>query len=164
MLMSATGTWVKQAVAVLADWPAKGLTAFSTVGLCDRGGYEIASMSSSRNRSFIKVVFDAAALVAEGHRRAEPGATFEKIVSRYYTRCNTGHLFLSQRSPPGLALPAVRTESGGARWLFAWPITSDELIALGSRGARELEADLDRIGVDALGDLARAIGGGGQNE
>src|ERR1039458_1211222 len=90
------GSSAKQAIAGLENYPGPGIAAYSTVGLSDHGGYEIATAAMSKNESFVKALFDVASFIIDGLRVAEPGVKFEKVVSRFYSRSNTGHLLLTR--------------------------------------------------------------------
>ncbi len=158
----AQGTSVAQAIAS-APSPSRRATVFSTIGLSDRGGYEIAALASFRNRSFVKVIFDVASFVAEGTRTAEVGSVFPKAVSRFYRRAEAGHLLLSDLALRDLRLADAATDQGRVRWLYAIPVTSDELVfkeASGYPALRELlgagvDQSVTDLGRDSVGGVPR---------
>jgi hypothetical protein len=93
--------------AVLQGFPRSAVTAYSTIGLSDRGGHEIAMAAASSKKSVIKALFDLGATIVEGTRRARAGETFEKLLAHYCSRAESGHVLLSGTPLPGLALDAL---------------------------------------------------------
>lgn len=154
--MHAKGTAVLQPIAVAKDVPARGAVAYSTIGLSDHCGFELATVGAARNKSFIKAVFDVASLIVDGYRKATPGTMFENVIGRYYSRAEAAHFLIAKAPLPRLELPTVKTERGVVRWLYLWPLVSDETLALDEEGYRKLETKLvEARRVDFL-DLDRA--------
>ena len=116
----------------VAGWPAAGASAHSTIGVSDKLGFEIATVSADKNKSFIKAFFDITSFMLDGPRKCKPGEVFEKILNRYYTKANVGHLLLSEVAIPKLEIAELKVGKKTIRWLYAWPLTSDELVALES--------------------------------
>lgn len=154
LLWSARGTKVTQQIASQKNTPARGLMAYSTVGFSTCTGYEIATIGAARNRSMPKVLFDIASYVLGGPRRAVPGAVFEKAIARFYTRVEAGHLYLTTVPFHGLAIPDLRARPR-VRWLYAWPVTADELATLEKEGPKRFDVRLRRAKSVDLGDLYR---------
>lgn len=121
------GTSAQQPIAIFENFPSMGITSYSTVGLSDHGGSEIATAGLSKNANFVKVLFDLAALILDGDRQARPGESFEKLVSRIYSSSNTGHILLLPNSPLKTDIPPLELAAKKIQWLFAFPITSEEL-------------------------------------
>ena len=124
-------------------------------------GFEIASVSANKNKSFIKAFYDIVSFMLDGPRKCKPGEVFEKILNRYYSRANVGHLLLSEMAIPQLEIAELKVGNKTIRWLYAWPVTSDELVVLESEKyeafAKRLRApknmdllDLDRGPMDGV--------------
>lgn len=152
--MTAKGTKVRQAIAIAEGRPTPATTTFATIGLSDYGGYEMASFASTRNKSFIKAIFDVASFIADGYRKARKNTIFEKALARYYNRCEAGHLLLTDVPLPGIELPDLKVGRGRIRWLHAWPVTADEIVFGERSGMRSLLSKLDGEAV-YLADLDR---------
>lgn len=156
VMSCAEGTKVRQAIAIAANCPRAGVTAYSTIGLSDHGGYEIAALAASRNRSFANPLFDVASYIVDGYRSAQPWAVFAKAISQFYTRCETGHLVLADLLPAGFELADLKIGRRTIRWLCAVPLTSDELLFSEAEGASALRPHLQSISIDVLLDLDRS--------
>lgn len=141
----ADGTPHVQAIAELPAFPSPGFATYATIGLSDHGGFELATTAPVRFKSVIKAVFDLASFVAAGNRKLEAGATFEKVLGRYYTSAETAHWLVRSEAPAAVAF----TPSGKVTWLTAWPITSDELVWLSARD-HALDRLLDDAGLRAF--------------
>jgi hypothetical protein len=115
----------------VTGWPVSEAIAHSTIGVSDQLGFEIASVSAKKNMSFLKAFYDVISVMVDG-RECKPGEVFQKVLNRYYTRANVGHLLLSEMAIPKLEIAELKVGKKTMRWLYAWPITSDELIALES--------------------------------
>ena len=152
---TAEGTPASQAIAILDNFPERGFRAYSTIGLSDNGGHEIVSLASMRNESFVKALFDLASFILDGHRRADAGATFEKLVSRYYSRCEAGHFLLTEIPLPGTQIANLRLGRRTIQWLYGWPITSDELLLTESK-RKTLERLLSETSCATIADLNRS--------
>ena len=154
-IWSAEGTDARQAIASLAGWPQPDVTVYSTVGLCDYGGYEIVAAASSRLNSFVKALFDLASFAIDGNRLCQPGELFPKALRQYYSKSEAGHLVLRPHPPAELGLDQMETDIGTLRWLHAAPVTSDELILAQNDGFDALDAHLTAADWTALVDLDR---------
>jgi Suppressor of fused protein (SUFU) len=152
----ADGTTVRQAISIAVDCPGSGATAYSTIGLSDHGGYEIAGVAASRNRSFVKAFFDVASYVVDGHRSARPWVVFEKAIGRYYTRSETPHLVLADVPPVGLVLADLGIGPRTIRWLYVVPLTSDEAVFVEAEGGAALRPYLESMAIDVILDLNRS--------
>lgn len=141
----ADGTPHVQAIAELPSFPSSDLVTYATIGLSDHGGFELATTAPRRFESVIKAVFDVASYVAAGNRKLEAGATFEKVLGRYYTKAEAAHWLVRSEAPAAAAF----TPSGKVTWLTAWPITSDELVWLSEPG-HTVGPLLDAAGLDAF--------------
>jgi hypothetical protein len=156
--MRADGTAHMQAIAEMQSWPAPGYVTYATIGLSDHGGFELSTTTPVRFQSVIKAVFDLASYVAAGNRKLAAGATFEKILGRYYTKSEAAHWLVRNESPKSVVIAPHILPTGTVTWLMAWPITSDELVWLGGGAGlgplldeADLRAfDLDRGSLDGV--------------
>ncbi len=152
---SAEGSSTKLALAIADDFPVAGMRAYATIGLNDHGRYEVAAIASMSNPNFVKAVFDLASFIEAGTRRTEPGAIFEKIISQYYTNSETAHVLLTPKAIPGTMVEHLSIGNDLIKWLYAWPITSDELATLNSEGVAAFEQRLRTMTTDEVVDLKR---------
>ena len=153
--MTASSTPVKQDIACFVGWPESGLTVYSTIGLSDHGGHELACVSASKNKSFSKVVFDLAEMVIDERRVLKAGVVFEKLVAQYYTRANASSLLISKAAPEGISIPQLKMGRKTVSWLFGWPLTGDEFVARENEGAKVVETALRGLDLAAVANLGR---------
>ena len=152
--MKAKGTKHMQAIAERSDFPSQGWVSLATIGLSDHGGIELATVAPVQYKSVIKALFDVASYVATGRRKLGSGEIFEKVLSRFYTKNDVGHWMIREVSPKGIKLGDLSFPRGDIRWLYAWPLTSDELVFSQTSRPSNLERLLDGAGM-AVFDIGR---------
>jgi hypothetical protein len=152
--MRAEGTKHVQAFAQLVDFPVEGLVAYSTIGLSDSGTLELATLSPTKYKSVSKSLFDVASYVAAGGRTLRSEEVFEKVLGRYYPRSDAAHWLVRSKAREGIQIPAVELPGRRVSWVYAWPVTSDELIWHREGHERQLDALLDSAGLHSF-DLGR---------
>lgn len=140
-----SGSSAQLAIANLKRFSIPEAIAFSTIGLSDFGGFEIAAVTALKNKSYVKALYDIGSYIIEGYRVLEPGATFQKSLAQYYSRSNAGHILLTTLPLPSLSIDKLHLSSKTVEWLYAWSLTSDELIAFEKEGLNSFEKRLQKL-------------------
>ena len=150
-----SGNSAKLAIANLEQFPIPEAKAFSTIGLSDFGGFEIAAVTALKNKSYVKALYDIGSYVIDGNRILEPGATFEKVIAHYYTRSNAGHILLTRLPLPSLSINELHFGSKTIKWLYAWSLTSNELVTFEKEGLNSFEERLQKLQLKDILSLER---------
>ncbi len=126
--MRAEGTKHVQAFAQLVNFPVEGMVGYATIGLSEPGAPELPTLGPTKYGSVPKALFDVSSYVAAGDRMLRSGEVFENVIGRYCTRSDVGQWLVRAEAPEGFQIPAVQHSGRRVGWVYAWPVTSDELV------------------------------------